>query len=179
MNIKSRLAAAADLRTSEYWEGLTFLDPKYDGAIIGVAESCPGREAKVMYDKKRLAKISTDRWGPKLNPAVYVLDPVDRGKTITKRRIHNMALKWDGGIITADDLEKAFVGLAQVSPRRALAVYDRERVLKRLADTFEPVDEDDDVETMAIEWYEYNVIGSWVGPKTPVFMIYLEDMTLD
>jgi hypothetical protein len=50
-----------------------------------------------------------------------------------------------------------------------VAVYDRDRVLAILA---QDMDEDE-----AEEWFEYNMVGSWVGPATPIFVRLLEPAT--
>ena len=44
-----------------------------------------------------------------------------------------------------------------------LAVYDIERVLQVL-------EKDGMTEEEAIEWYDFNIIGGWVGDGTPIFI---------
>lgn len=48
-------------------------------------------------------------------------------------------------------------------------VYDREAVLNHLADAFAPDSEDDPV-TEAIEWFDYNMVGAWLGSGTYGFI---------
>jgi len=52
-------------------------------------------------------------------------------------------------------------------------------VVRRFSDTFVLLDEEKCIELLrqdgmaceeAIEYFEYNVIGSWVGPETPAFL---------
>ena len=38
----------------------------------------------------------------------------------------------------------------------------------------EELDEDDDPYQMAVEHFEYNVIGGWLGAHTPIFIKRLE-----
>lgn len=52
------------------------------------------------------------------------------------------------------------------------AVYDQAKVLAAFAEEFA---DDEDPELAAIEWFEYNVIGGWVGDGTPCFIEYPEE----
>jgi len=52
-----------------------------------------------------------------------------------------------------------------------VAVYDMDRVLAILAQ--------DMGEDGAEEWFEYNVVGSWVGPATPIFIRPLDPAPAD
>ena len=62
----------------------------------------------------------------------------------------------------ADGLEDALVGYA-VSEGRTLALYSSDRVIKILMRRDNMTVDD------AIEFFEFNVAGSYIGPNTPMF----------
>ena len=59
--------------------------------------------------------------------------------------------------------DHCMVGIGYRFNAGPLAVYDIERVLQVL-------EKDGMTEEEAIEWYEYNIIGGWVGDGTPIFI---------
>ena len=67
------------------------------------------------------------------------------------------------GALLADGFEGAFVGFG-FHFHAAVAVYDYERCLDILQ-TRDGMSEDE-----AREFFEFNVVGAWMGPHTPVFM---------
>ena len=74
------------------------------------------------------------------------------------------------GLLIADGLDHAFVGLMmRFNVLEPIACYDYDRVIEGYI-------EDGMTEEEAIEFFEFNVIGAWVGERTPCF---LRRMTLD
>jgi len=69
-------------------------------------------------------------------------------------------------ILHADGFEEALLGHAQQF-NKEFAVYDRDMCIKILARDM-PLDE-------AEEFFEYNVIGAYVGEFTPAFLTLKED----
>jgi hypothetical protein len=61
------------------------------------------------------------------------------------------------------DYDSCVVGLGYRFSSGALAVYDIDQVLRVLGEG--GVDEEE-----AIEYFEFNVIGSWMGDGTPIFV---------
>jgi hypothetical protein len=54
-------------------------------------------------------------------------------------------------------------------------VYDLPALLEAMATDFaDDVDDDDDPMTTAIEHFEFNVIGGWVGDTTPGFISHTD-----
>ena len=70
-------------------------------------------------------------------------------------------------MLLADGFEKAFSGICAASDR---AIYDYEACVKVL------VDRDSMSEEEATEFMEFNVVGAYVGPMTPIFK---QKMTLE
>jgi len=76
-------------------------------------------------------------------------------------------IEWypDEDLMIADGLDNAIVG---IDPYKMLIIYSVEKVLEIL------VERDEMTPDQAIEFFEFNIAGSYVGPKTP---IWLDDLT--
>ena len=66
------------------------------------------------------------------------------------------------GLITYYGFEEAFLGIGEQFSKPPIAVYDREKCIELLARDMEYEE--------AEEYFEYNVIGGWVGEQTPMFL---------
>ena len=67
----------------------------------------------------------------------------------------------ENGLLFADGLDDAIIGIC---PDTLRVVYSRTKVIEIfIKDDF--MTEDD-----AIEYFDYNVIGSWVGEDTPIYI---------
>ena len=71
----------------------------------------------------------------------------------------------DEEFLKADGLDKAVVG---VVPKTMQLVYDINKVIQILV--HDGMDEDD-----AVEYFEFNIEGAYVGEKTPVFIYISQD----
>ncbi len=65
--------------------------------------------------------------------------------------------------LTADGFDDALVGIGRRCSQPALAVYDYEKCVAVLVG--QGMTEED-----AVEHMEFNVVGSWVGENTPLFL---------
>jgi len=79
-------------------------------------------------------------------------------------------------ILTADGFEEAFIGCCARTNR---AIYSYEKCLDVLMDGDSELTRDD-----AIEHMEFNVVGSYMGEGTPIFLLdmpheYFQDMHSD
>jgi len=70
-------------------------------------------------------------------------------------------------ILLADGFDKAFLGIGQSFNGNPVAIYCSDKCIRILMQQFS---ESDDPMTEAIEYFDYNVIGSYVGEYTPIFM---------
>ncbi len=68
------------------------------------------------------------------------------------------------GILLCDGLEDAFVGVSYRFNQSPIAVYDIEKIIAVYMDRDGMSDEE------AREFFEFNVIGAWVGERTPAFI---------
>ena len=96
-----------------------------------------------------------------------------------KQSIRNFACEVEGddesALLLADGFEDAFIGVGQQFSNLPVAIYDYDKCIQILADAFKedyPLgdEEERDVYTEAVEYMDFNVTGSWVGERTPVFM---------
>ena len=74
----------------------------------------------------------------------------------------------DEEILMADGFDEALIGYAQRCGQPALAVYDRNKCIDVL------VERDGMSYEEAEEFFEFNVVGAWVGERTPLFLCRLE-----
>jgi hypothetical protein len=71
-------------------------------------------------------------------------------------------------ILLADGLEKAFLGVGGVFNGPLIAVYDQEAILRLY------LDRDGMTPEEASEFFEFNVLGAYVGARTPMFISRFE-----
>ena len=65
----------------------------------------------------------------------------------------------------ADGYENAFIGKTiSAFGRKQVALYDYDKCIMIL------MNDNDWNEEEAIEWFNFNTIGSWVGEDTPIFV---------
>ena len=68
-------------------------------------------------------------------------------------------------MLLADVYEKAFIGTTiSAFSRKQVALYDYDKCIMILMNDNEWSEED------ALEWFNFNTIGSWVGDDTPIFV---------
>ena len=68
-------------------------------------------------------------------------------------------------MILIKQFEKAFIGYTSYQPNRpCLAIYDTEKCIQIL------MDDDRMTQDEAMECFEFNIVGSWVGNHTPIFL---------
>lgn len=70
-------------------------------------------------------------------------------------------------ILLADGFDEAFIGVGENSEGNPVAIYSIEKCLNILAEQFK---DQEDPETDAIDYFEFNVRGSYVGEFTPMFI---------
>ena len=70
--------------------------------------------------------------------------------------------------LLADGFENALIGISGGS--NPVAIYDIDKCLKILEDQFK--NDSDDPYAEAVEYFEFNVMGSYVGEKTPIYIYY-------
>lgn len=80
-------------------------------------------------------------------------------------KLKDFLMEMTDEVVIADGLSDAFVGLAQVgSESKTVAVYDSVKIIRILMEQGLTQDE-------AVEYYEYNILGAYVGEATPIYLI--------
>ena len=60
--------------------------------------------------------------------------------------------------------------ILRVETNPARNVYDADALITHWASEFlEDADDEEHAEIMAIEWFEFNVQGAYMGPNTPIY----------
>jgi hypothetical protein len=75
----------------------------------------------------------------------------------------------DEDMLLVEGFDEALLGYAPRCGQPALAVYDRARCIEIL------VQRDGMSEEDAEEFFEFNVVGAWVGDRTPLFLYRTND----
>lgn len=74
----------------------------------------------------------------------------------------------DPDIVLFDHLDDAIIGLREAFGKGPVVVYDYDKCIELLED---PNQEDPEKRYFdACEYFDYNVIGAYVGERTPVFL---------
>ena len=69
------------------------------------------------------------------------------------------------------DFEEAIIGIAHRFGMEPSVCYDYDKVIEIFAKQFaEDIEDDEDPYEMAVEWFDYNVIGAWMGDTTPLYI---------
>ena len=94
-----------------------------------------------------------------------------RAKITTRERISDFVeatySDYSDKILLADGFDEAFLGIGENSEGNPVAVYSIEKCLDILEQQFK--DEEDPIGD-AIDFFEFNVKGSYVGEFTPMFV---------
>jgi hypothetical protein len=71
-------------------------------------------------------------------------------------------------ILLVDGFGEALIGITEQFSSPPIAVYDKEKCIRIL------IDRDGMSHDGAVEFFEFNVQGSWMGERTPTFFTPLE-----
>lgn len=86
-------------------------------------------------------------------------------------------------MMVIDGFDDAIIGVGERITLEPVLIYDTEKILEKLAKDMEvdeeELEEGEDIESakylMALEYFEFNIKGAWVGERTPIFMEKRED----
>ena len=68
-----------------------------------------------------------------------------------------------------EEYQDAIIGVAHRFGAEPIVAYDYNKVLESLAERFKEAGSEDP-HMDALEFFNHNIIGSWVGDKTPIFI---------
>ena len=80
-----------------------------------------------------------------------------------------MEILEDAESLTADGFDDCIVGIAERCSKQPLCVYDQEKMIEKLK-------KDGMTHEEAVEYFDFNILGAWVGEGTPLFLTRLEDV---
>ena len=100
---------------------------------------------------------------------------MQRGQpTVSVNNIKEWVADYNEEALLADGFDSAILGMCERFGNNTVVAYDREKCIEILMDDFaQDINEDEDDEdlyTMAVEHFDFNVAGSYVGENTPVFL---------
>ena len=72
--------------------------------------------------------------------------------------------------VTADGFDDAFIGIAERFGQLPVVAYDRTKCIQIL------IDRDGMDYEEAVEFFEFNTVGAWVGENTPIFITLWQDV---
>ena len=82
----------------------------------------------------------------------------------TEQEVQDWIIEYNEEALLADGFEEAFLGVSEVFGRPLLATYDRDKCIDIL------VERDGMTYEEAVEFFDFNVIGAWVGESTPIYL---------
>ena len=75
----------------------------------------------------------------------------------------------DEDLLCADGFDEAILGICERACSSAVVAYDRDKCIEILVERDGMTYED------AVEYFEFNVVGGWVGDNTPVFLTLMDE----
>ena len=72
--------------------------------------------------------------------------------------------------LTADGFDDAIMGIGERCGQPTLVAYDRAKCIQIL------IDRDGMDYEEAVEFFEFNTVGAWVGENTPIFITLWQDV---
>jgi hypothetical protein len=76
-------------------------------------------------------------------------------------------------MLVADGYDEAVLGIARRGSQPDLIAYDVEKIIEIL------MTRDDMTYEVAVEFFDFNIAGAWVGEETPIFIykMTIEEVT--
>ena len=83
--------------------------------------------------------------------------------------IQELVESYDSEMLTADGFDDAIIGVSERFGRSPIIAYDKDKCIQVLMDR-DGMDYED-----AIEFFNFDVIGAWVGDGTPEFITMISE----
>jgi hypothetical protein len=88
---------------------------------------------------------------------------------VAKEDLKSFIAEANEDMLFADGFDEALVGYIELAGSHNVALYDRDKCIQILMDDHGMDDEE------AIEYFDYNVTGAYMGPNTPAFATFLTE----
>ena len=82
---------------------------------------------------------------------------------MTREECCDLSIEQDLMFLEGPEFDVAIIGVLERFGATDAVCYDYEKVIQVLMDQGMSVDDAD-------EWYQFNILGSWMGDTTPVFV---------
>ena len=82
--------------------------------------------------------------------------------------IKDIIAEYNPEALLADGFDDAILGVGNQHGSPEVVIYDSDKCIEILADQFK--EDSEDPHTDAVEYFEYNTKGAYVGPGTPIFV---------
>jgi hypothetical protein len=85
-------------------------------------------------------------------------------KNMKKENIRNLLDEFAEGSIILDGFDDAIIGITEEFGKEPRILYSKDKILEILTS-------DNQMDILeAIEYYEFNILGSYLGERTPIFL---------
>lgn len=86
-----------------------------------------------------------------------------------------MIMLEEEGCLVADDYNDCLIGITEGA--NPVAVYSAQKIIAKIVDEIKSNEDFDgeDPYITAVEHFQYNIVGAYVGEKTPVYINMLDD----
>jgi len=74
----------------------------------------------------------------------------------------------DTEALTADGFDDCIIGIAERCSKQPLVIYDSEKMIEKMM-------KDGMSHEEAVEYFDFNILGAWMGEGTPLFLTRLEE----
>jgi hypothetical protein len=147
------------------------LDEIYDDCLLGVTSVC--FDTLPAYDYLKLSKMieKNKNLSPKEAIDFFNEEILDKYPYTTFINYYNdikeNLSKYNGDMLFIDGMDSALIGFKIQKDCDMIAAYDDALCIQSL------IDDGMEDETEAIEYFEYNVRGSYVGENTPCIVTFI------
>jgi len=156
-------------------EEAKFFSKSTDDALMGYVNRA-GSDRYVLYDRDKLEKL--------MGTALHFCNQ-EKILYFTKATLDEI-IAVDEELLIADGYNDAIIGYAETHEGEKMVLYDSDKCIAVLQKDFEKetkernpekTQEAIDQETYqdAVEYFEYNTIGAYVGDKTPAFAVLIKE----
>jgi hypothetical protein len=77
--------------------------------------------------------------------------------------------------LLVDGFDEAIIGMAERINLGPVVAYDTNKIIKILADDMDDKLDEETKMVLAYEYFEFNILGAWVGDNTPIFINKIEN----
>jgi hypothetical protein len=77
--------------------------------------------------------------------------------------------------LLVDGFDEAIIGMAERINLGPVVAYDVDKIIEILAKDMDSELDEDTKTSMAYEYFEFNILGAWVGDNTPIFINKIEN----